>query len=152
MAVDMWGRRGDGMALRDAMDQLFQQAVVGWVGGDARRTGQPGPAPFSVNLYEDAEAYHLWALLPGADPGTIDVTATVDALVIAAESGASAPEGWRPLSSEWRPARWRRELALPGAVDADKAEVAYEHGVLRLRLPKPEATRPRTIKITARST
>jgi HSP20 family protein len=152
MAVDMWGRRGgDAMALRDAMDQLFQQAVVGWFGGDARRTGDPGPAPFPVNAYEDAEAYHLWALLPGADPATISVTATAGALVVEAESGASAPAGWRPLLGEWRPGRWRRELALPGAVDADKAEVAYEHGVLRLRLPKTEAARPRTIQINVRS-
>ena len=43
--------------------------------------------------------------------------------------------------------RWRRELLLPDAGDVDGAEVSYEHGVLRLRLPKPEAARPRTIKI-----
>jgi HSP20 family protein len=89
--------------------------------------------------------------MPGADPVTIIVTPTAESLLVEAESGASAPESWRPLLSEWRPARWRRELALPGAVDADKAEVAYEHGVLRLRLPKPEAARPRTIKINVRS-
>src|SRR5262245_22729285 len=54
MAGDTPGwRGGDAMALRDAMDQLFQQAVVGWFGGDARRTGQPGPAPFPVNAYEE---------------------------------------------------------------------------------------------------
>jgi HSP20 family molecular chaperone IbpA len=41
-------------------------------------------------------------------------------------------------------------MALPGAVEANKAEVAYEHGVLRLRLPKPQAARPRMIKINVR--
>ena len=151
MADDMWGRRGDGMTLRDAMDRLFEQAFVGPFASRGARTGQTDAAPFPVNAYEDAEAYHLWGLMPGADPSTINITATAEALVIEAESGASVSEAWRPLLSEWRPARWRREFALPGAVDADKAEVAYEHGVLRLRLPKPEAARPRTIKINVRS-
>jgi HSP20 family protein len=152
MAVDMWGQRdGDAMTLRDAMDRLVEQAAVGWLAEDPRRSGEPGLSPFPVNAYEDAEAFHLWALLPGADPGTISVTATAEALVVEAEGGASAPAGWRPLLGEWRPGRWRRELALPGAVDTDKAEVACEHGVLRVRLPKPKAARARTIKITVRS-
>jgi HSP20 family protein len=149
MAIDMWrNQAGDGVTLRNAMDRLLEQAFVApFFGEEARRGGQARPAAFPVNVYEDSDAYHVWALLPGADPEKLAVTATGQSLAIEAESGASAPEGWRALWGEWQPTRWRRDLTLPSGGDLDNAEVGYDHGVLRLRLPKPAASRPKTLKV-----
>lgn len=153
MAYENWGAR-PGVMLRDAMDRLFEQAFVqpttaGWSRstGNGSGNGQAAHATFPMNVYEDGEAFHVWALLPGADPSRINVTATGQSLAIEAEGGDAPPEGWRQVWSEWQPVRWRRELTLPTATDAERAEVSYQHGVLRLRLPKPDAVRPRTIKV-----
>ncbi|HWO71919.1 MAG TPA: Hsp20/alpha crystallin family protein, partial [Dehalococcoidia bacterium] len=44
---------------------------------------------------------------------------------------------------------FHRSLSLPVSVDADKAQATHENGVLRLRLPKAEAVRPKQIKVTS---
>lgn len=149
MFNDTWRGRGEGMTLRDAMNRLFEDAfvspsVAGTADGNA-------PARTPVNVYEDAEGYHVWALVPGVDANRINITAIGQSLVLEAESAADVPEAWRQLWTEWRPTRWRRELTMPAPVDAEKAEVTYEHGVLRLRIPKPEAARPRTLKVNVKS-
>lgn len=149
MAVDMWRTRGDGMTLREAVDRLFDQAVYSQ-GQDWPR-GQNAPGRFPLNVYEDSEAYHVWALLPGVDPEKINITATGSAMAIEAESSASAPDGWRQVWGEWQPMRWRRELSLPAACDVGRAEVSYEHGMLKMRLPKPETIRPKTLKVNVKA-
>ncbi|MNT12472.1 Spore protein SP21 [compost metagenome] len=40
-----------------------------------------------------------------------------------------------------------RTFTLPGQVDAEKINAAFENGVLRVTLPKSEATRGREIKV-----
>jgi HSP20 family protein len=45
--------------------------------------------------------------------------------------------------------RFSRVITLPTALDAAKAEANIKDGVLILRVPKAEAHRPKTIKVTA---
>ena len=40
-----------------------------------------------------------------------------------------------------------RTVTLPTGLEADQAEATFEHGVLRLRIPKAEQTKPRQIRI-----
>jgi len=50
--------------------------------------------------------------------------------------------------------RWgsfQRSLRLPPTVDAEKADAAFENGVLTLTLPKKPEARARSIKITPHS-
>lgn len=49
---------------------------------------------------------------------------------------------------EHRYGRFLRQVMLPVAVDANKAEATFEHGVLTLRLPKAEQARRHTISIS----
>ena len=41
----------------------------------------------------------------------------------------------------------RRAVSLPFAIDADKAQATFAHGIVRIVLPKAEAAKPRTISI-----
>jgi HSP20 family protein len=43
--------------------------------------------------------------------------------------------------------RFMRSVTLPVIVDADKVEASYEDGVLKLKLPKSEAAKPRKIAV-----
>jgi HSP20 family protein len=40
-----------------------------------------------------------------------------------------------------------RTVTLPTGLEADRAEATFEHGVLKLRIPKAEQTKPRQIRI-----
>lgn len=44
--------------------------------------------------------------------------------------------------------RFSFEVVLPGDLDSDAVEAHLEHGVLTVRLPKPEVDRPRRIPIS----
>ena len=41
-----------------------------------------------------------------------------------------------------------RAVTLPSGLEADKAEATFEHGVLKLRIPKAEQVKPRQIRIS----
>jgi HSP20 family protein len=42
---------------------------------------------------------------------------------------------------------FRRTLRLPATLDPEKAQAKITDGVLTLRLPKAESSRPKTIKV-----
>jgi hypothetical protein len=46
----------------------------------------------------------------------------------------------------WR-GRFQRSFQLPIQVDANKADADFDNGILHLRLPKSEATKPRKIQV-----
>lgn len=111
------------------------------------RTGAGGPP---VTLWTDADNVFVEADLPAMDPAKLEVTVT--------EGNQLSIHGERPApdakNSVWvrqeRPyGKFSRNLTLPVLVDADKVEATYEHGVLKLKLPKSEAAKPR--KITVKS-
>jgi HSP20 family protein len=41
-----------------------------------------------------------------------------------------------------------RTIALPFRVDAEKVAARFDRGVLTLTLPRPEADKPRQVKVT----
>jgi len=43
--------------------------------------------------------------------------------------------------------KFNRAIELPVAVDADKVEARFEHGVLHVKLPKSESAKPRRILV-----
>lgn len=114
-----------------------------WFGRAARV--QPPPA---LNVWEDENAVHAEADLPGVDPAGLEVTVT--------EGNQLTVQGERPVpevaGAVWvrqeRPfGKFVRAVTLPSLVDADKVEAKYENGVLRLTLPKHEAAKPRKIVV-----
>ncbi len=151
--ADMWrARSGDNVALRDAVDRLFEQAFVGpGVGQNERNTSGQIGMRVPLNVYEEDDAFHIWALLPGVDPEKIQITAIGETIAIEAETAFAASESWKPVWSEWQPARWRRQISLPSSADIERADVVYEQGVLRMRLPKPEEVRPKSLKVNVRT-
>ena len=49
---------------------------------------------------------------------------------------------------ERRYGQFERRVRLPAYVDTGKVEASYKDGVLRLRMPKAEAAKAKTIQIT----
>lgn len=103
-----------------------------------------------MNLWADDEAFHVETDLPGIDPDTLDINVTDGTqLTIRGERKPMEPESATWLRQERPSGTFTRSLTLPSLVDVDKVDARYEHGVLKLTLPKSEAAKPR--KITVKS-
>ena len=110
-------------------------------------TGQTAAAPL-LNVWEDEQALYVDADLPGVDPAKLDVTVIEgNQLTIQGERAAPDIQGATWVRQERPAGQFVRVIGLPALVDADKVEAKYEHGVLRLTLPKSEAAKPRKIQV-----
>lgn len=147
--ITIWDPFAEVSSLRQAMDEMFS---------DLRR---PAWAPsrangavegyFPVDLAEKDEEYVVKASLPGVKPEDIEISVTGQVLSI---KGTVADEHEENTKNYYRRERragtFVRQLSLPQEVDSGRADVQFEHGVLRLCLPKAETAKPKTIKVTAK--
>ncbi|MGL4552591.1 MAG: Hsp20/alpha crystallin family protein [Gemmataceae bacterium] len=103
----------------------------------------------AVNVWEDADAYHLEAELPGLTQDEVSIAVTQrNVLTLSGERKSDDGEGrWHRRERGF--GRFQRVLRLPAAVDADKVEAKLEGGVLRLTLPKHADAKPRRIAVKA---
>jgi HSP20 family molecular chaperone IbpA len=115
----------------------------------ARERARPGPVfrP-DVDIAETADAWLVFADLPGVDERHVSVELREGVLSIDGEL-ASAPEaGWAPMHAEYRVGAYHREFTLSEDVEAEGISAKMRDGVLELRLPKSAKRRPRRIEIT----
>lgn len=91
--------------------------------------------------------------VPGAKPEEVDISITGDTLTI---------KGERKEEKEVKEAdyflkehvygSYSRTVTIPVPVQADKAEAAFENGILTLTLPKKEEAKPKQVKIKPKAT
>jgi HSP20 family protein len=147
--VTRWDPFGGALSLRDAMDRLFEQSI--W--RPAAETGRPADggawAP-ALDVQETSDGYTIKASLPGVKPEGVNIQYQRGMLTI---SGSTSDEQTREQVGyhirERRSGRFSRSLSLPDVVDADHAAATFEHGVLELRMPRAEASKPRRIEVHA---
>ena len=138
---------GELVSLRQAMDRLFEDSFVRprtWAGSESG-----SPLPLDVTNTQDALVVE--ASLPGIRPDDVDITVEDGTLTIRADSHSEREERGEDgevLLSEIRRGSVSRAIALPNGLEPDKASATFEHGLLRLRIPRAEAVKPRQIRIT----
>ena len=139
-------RFGDVATLRQAMDRFFDEEFrpFGWTTG-----AFSGPA-LPLDVTHDTDSLSIEAALPGVKPEDVDITVENGTLTISGrtQDERSADEG-SYLVQEIRRGSFSRSITLPQGLEPDKAEATFEHGVLKLRIPKAEQLKPRQIKISA---
>ena len=144
MAMARWSPFQEFPTLREAMDRLLEQSVVrpnGW-------SGSSGYMALPIDVYADGDNFVIEAALPGLDPDAVNVSVLGNQVTISGDYPA-APEGRQYLFRERGTGHFERTIYLPTDLDADKTEARYEHGMLRLTLPKAESAKPRRISLTA---
>ena len=110
--------------------------------------GTRSPSAPALNVWEDENAVHAEADLPGLDPAKIEITVTEgNQLTVQGERPATEIAGAVWIRQERPFGKFVRAVTLPALVDADRVEAKYENGVLRLTLPKHEAAKPRKITV-----
>lgn len=129
--------------LHGEMDRLLE----GW-GMDVTRGLSPAFPP--VNVWEDQDAFHLEAELPGLTREQLQIAVTQrNQLTLQGERQAQEPENGRWHRRERGFGHFQRVLKFPLPIDADKVEAKLENGMLLLTLPKAEEAKPRKIAVKA---
>lgn len=100
-----------------------------------------------VDVYENKDELLLVADVPGATPEGIAIQFDKGQLTIEAKR-ADGTQG-TPLGLEHKPADYYRAFSVPQGIDGTKIEAQLTAGVLRLRLPKSDAVKPRRIDVKA---
>lgn len=101
----------------------------------------------SVDLTETVDEILLVAELPGVEPASIDLSVTGNILSLRGVKNPDAPvEGHAPLR-ERQFGAFHRQIVLSNEVNFDAAQAEARLGVLRVKLPKQDVAKPRTIPV-----
>lgn len=143
-----WDPFNELASMRNMMDRLFESSVGRLPA--LRTSGEDlGSSNLGLDVYETKDCYVVKAAVPGVDPKNVDISVEDDVLTIKGQfehKDEAQEESY--LRRELRYGSFQRSLRLPPTVDAEKAEAEFEHGVLKLSLPKKPEARARSIKIT----
>jgi HSP20 family protein len=111
----------------------------------------PGWALLAGDVFEDERKVVVRLEVPGTEKGDFDLEVRNDALIVRGEKRfkREASEGhYRVLQCAY--GSFHRAIPLPAAVIAQDAKASYRNGVLKIKLPKAETARPRTIEVKIR--
>jgi len=148
MSIVRWQPFTEIMSLRQAMDKLLEDSFV----TPSRLSGIPGMGlAVPIDMYQTNHEVVVKAALPGVKPEEVDATITGDTLTIKGKTESDEEiKRENYLYQEHRYGAFRRSVALPDGLKADKAEAVFDQGVLTLTIPKSEETKPKSVKIKAK--
>ena len=145
----------DFVLLRDAMRQMLQESFVPSGGSRyAWSTGSHWMArPLPLDVYATPDEAVVIATVPGLSPENLEITYADNTLMLsgsipsAAESEQGQDATWY-MHELWS-GQFQRTVTLPFEVDPAQAQATFEHGIVRITLPKAEWAKPQKIAIKA---
>jgi HSP20 family protein len=102
-----------------------------------------------LDVTESENELVINAEVPGMTREDMDISVENGVLTLRGEKKEEETKeegGWR--RSERRYGRFERSIRLPQYADAENIDASYQDGILKLIVPKKEAAKPRSIKIT----
>ena len=133
--------------LRDAaaMHTELSRLMNGLFDGSGRQTQAWVP---TLDVWETEDAVHYAFDVPGVPKDKIAIEVEDGALTVSATREREqnvARDGFQRF--ERRFGAFSRTVGLPQGVSDDEIKASYEHGVLEIRVPKPEQPKPKRIEI-----
>jgi len=102
----------------------------------------------ALDVEEDEQEYRISADLPGVDPKDLNVSLESGVLTL---SGEKKEESEKKDKNYHRIERsygsFSRSLRFPNDVNADQVHAEFQNGVLRIRVPKAESSKPKRIEV-----
>ena len=132
--------------LRNRIDSLFDVFARGDNGHDELFAGG-GWTP-SVDIEETQEEYVIKAELPGLKKEHVNVTLNNGVLTLSGERKQEKEEKNRRYHRvESSYGSFSRSFSLPGGVDSNRIDAQFKDGILRVRVAKSEAAKPKQIEV-----
>jgi HSP20 family protein len=101
-----------------------------------------------MDVYQTEQDLVVELQVPKVDPK--DLKVTVEDNVLKVEGGTSETneeKGKEYFRREIRRGSFSRMVSLPVTVDASATKASFEHGVLKITMPKVESAKPKTIEV-----
>jgi HSP20 family protein len=127
------------------LQRELDRAFEGSTGVGAGLSGR-GVFP-AVNIFSHADGYVVRLEIPGVVPDQLTIETHDRTLTISGTRDLTAPSGGSFHRRERGHGDFSRSLQLPDDLDAARAEAAYQLGILTIRIPKREESKPRHISI-----
>jgi len=124
------------------IERFFEDDFFGFVPA-VKRHMEP-----AMDMYQTDTELVVELQVPKMDPK--DIKVTVEDGVLRVEGGSEEEkkeDGKEYLRREIRRGQFVRMMSLPVAVKEDGAKASFEHGVLKITLPKVEAKKPKSVEI-----
>ena len=149
MALIRWEPVRELSSIQNEMNRLFNNffdTPTGAGGGTGQQLRRWIPA---MDLVETEDDFVLRADLPGLSENDVHIELEDNVLTISGERKAeheAHKEGYYRVERAW--GSFSRQLSLPEGVDPDAVSANFDRGVLEVRIPKPEARKPRKVQIS----
>jgi HSP20 family protein len=101
-----------------------------------------------VDAYRRGNEFKVDLDLPGADPGSIELTVELDVLTVRATRTSFRAEGDEIQVAERAHGAFSRQLFLGESLDRDHITAVYHDGVLTITIPVAEQAKPHKVEIT----
>jgi len=109
---------------------------------------RPGPVFVpAVDIFEEDGNITVLADMPGVDPDNLTIDLRENVLTMTGDADTTEGEDEEELTREYHVGRYYRQFTVSDNIDQNKIEANLNDGVLRLVLPKAEASKPRQIAI-----
>jgi HSP20 family molecular chaperone IbpA len=102
--------------------------------------------PPLVDIYETEEGLTVLADLPGVKKEDMDLKVADNILTI--QGRTSHVSKGTPLYKEFELVNFYRQFQVSEEIDQAKINAALKHGVLHLKLPRAEKSKPKQVKVT----
>ena len=130
------------LRLQEGLQRAFDRPVERW--GWERSTRGVFPP---VNVFRKRDGYVVRLEVPGLTAENLTVETEGNTLTVSGkrDTGAVATESVH--RRDRRSGEFSRSLQLPDDLDLEAATASYERGILTIRVPRSESSKPRRIEI-----
>ena len=149
MTIVRWEPLRELNSLQHEMNRMFNTVFGDQPGGNGG-TRRWIPA---MDLLETGDHFVLRADLPGLSQDDVNIELEDNTLTVSGERKAEhteRQEGYYRVERAF--GAFSRSLTLPRGVNSDEISAQFDNGVLEIRIPKPEESKPRRISIGAQTT
>ena len=128
--------------MRHAMERMMEESFAEPVETEREML-------LAVDVQASDESYDVNALVPGLEADDVEIEIINNTVTLRGQFKPLNKDNAKYLVSELPTGSFNRVITLPTDVDATKTEASLKNGVLTLSIPKAEAHRPKTIKVTS---
>ena len=106
----------------------------------------------AIDVWQDDNNVFAECPLAGVDPKDVEVSVENDVLTVEGQSEKKTEVDEKNYyRKEMRYGAFHRAVALPAAVNGDKAKAEFENGILKITVPKEERVKPKKIAVKVKN-